>query len=836
MNIELPELSLVLLVGVSGSGKSTFARKHFKPTEILSSDFCRGLVADDENDQTATTAAFAVLHSILRERLKAGRLTVIDATNVQPEARKPLVAIAREFHVLPVAVVVDIDEATCRQRNLARPDRAFGPHVIRMQASQLRRGLRGLRDEGFRHIFRLDSVAAIEETTVARVPLWNNKKDDHGPFDIIGDVHGCLVELRALLAKLGWDTTQEPPAPPPGRKAVFVGDLVDRGPDSPGVLKLVMALVQAGSALCVPGNHEVKLLKLLNGKKVSLKHGLERTAQQLEAETPEWKASVARFVDGLVSHVVLDGGNLVVAHAGLKAEMQGRGSGAVRQFCLFGETTGETDEFGLPVRYNWAADYRGSATVVYGHTPVPEATWLNRTLCIDTGCVFGGKLTALRWPEKAIVAVPALAEHYPPTKPLVPAARADAFIDIGDVQGKRIVSTRFGRNITIREENGAAALEVLSRFAVDPEWLITLPPTMSPVTTCETGPELERPEQAFAYFKDEGVAEVVVEEKHMGSRALVVVAKDANSARRRFGINDGSDGVIVTRTGRRFFNDASLEQALLSRIRSAAVDAGLWDELHTDWLCLDCELMPWSVKAQELVSHQYAHVGSAAAADTGAVVAALTRSVGHLPETAALLAQFAERQQNATSFNEVFRRYCWNVGSVDDLRLAPFHLLASEGAVHDDKDHVWHMETLGRLATHPSLQQTAWRLVNLDDDDRVADCVAWWEELTRGGGEGVVVKPRSFLQQGTRGLVQPALKVRGREYLRLIYGPDYTVAENLDRLRQRAVGARRSLAQREFMLGLEALHRFVDREPLHRVHECVFGVLALESEPADPIL
>jgi protein phosphatase len=266
----------------------------------------------------------------------------------------------------------------------------------------------------------------VEQTTVARVPLWNNKKHDHGPFDIIGDVHGCLVELRTLLQKLGWDTACEPPTPPPGRKAVFVGDLVDRGPDSPGVLKLVMALVQNGSALCVPGNHEVKLLKFLSGKKVSLKHGLERTAQQLEAETEEWKASVARFVDGLVSHVVLDGGNLVVAHAGLKAEMQGRGSGAVRQFCLFGETTGETDEFGLPVRYNWAADYRGSATVVYGHTPVPEATWLNRTLCIDTGCVFGGKLTALRWPEKAIVSVPATAEHYPPTKPLLPAPRVDA--------------------------------------------------------------------------------------------------------------------------------------------------------------------------------------------------------------------------------------------------------------------------------------------------------------------------------------------------------------------------------------------------------------------------
>ncbi len=836
MKLEIPELSLVVLVGVSGSGKSTFARKHFKPTEILSSDFCRGLVADDENDQAATTAAFNVLHTILRERLKAGRLTVIDATNVQPEARAPLVQIARDHHLLPVAIVVDVDERICHARNAARADRQFVAHVVRMQSSQLRRGARGLREEGFRHVYRLLSVDDVDAAVVDRTPLWNNLKHLRGPFDIIGDVHGCREECERLLTLLGYDLATL--THPQQRTAVFVGDLVDRGPDSPGVLKLVMKLVRAGTALCVPGNHEVKLLKFLQGKKVALKHGLEKTAEQFDAEDAAFKADVVEFVDGLVSHVVLDGGALVVAHAGLKAEMQGRGSGAVRQFCLFGETTGETDAFGLPVRYNWAADYRGSATVVYGHTPVPTATWLNRTICVDTGCVFGGKLTALRWPEKQIVSVDAVREHYPPTRPLAPPKREDRLVDITDVQGKFIVNTRYGRNVTIREEHGAAALEVMSRFAVDPEWLVYLPPTMSPVETCDASSAeaayLEHPHQAFAYFRDEGVAEVVVEEKHMGSRAVVVVCKDVAAAVRRFGVDAefaSAAGVVVTRTGRQFFKHKLVEAQLLQRLREAVDRAGLWSELQTDWLVLDCELMPWSVKAQELLKTQYARTGCAAEAALKAVVDVASAT----PAAAALLARFQERQENARAFNDAWARYCWDVASVDDLRLAPFCLLASEGAVHDDKDHVWHLATLSRLID-PIVQHTRHRVVDVDDEDAVAACVRWWEDLTQSGGEGVVVKPRRFLVEGSRGIVQPGLKVRGRDYLRLIYGMDHTLPENLERLRRRSVGAKRSLAQREFMLGLEALHRFVDHEGVHAVHACVFGVLALESEPVDPTL
>ncbi|HXP43008.1 MAG TPA: polynucleotide kinase-phosphatase, partial [Candidatus Acidoferrales bacterium] len=527
MNITIPELSLVVLVGPSGCGKSSFARAHFKPTEVLSSDFCRGLVSDDENAQAATKDAFEVLHFIARKRLAAGRLTVVDATNVQPEARKPLVALAREFHVLPVAIVLNLPEKLCHERNQSRPDRQFGPHVVRNQSQQLRRSLRGLEREGFRHVFTLSTPEDVSSVGIVRQPLWNNLKHEHGPFDIIGDVHGCYDELTALLAQIGYKIDSGPDGPkttpPDGRKAVFVGDLVDRGPRIPDVLRLVMRMVDEGTALCVPGNHDMKLMKKLKGRDVQMTHGLADSVQQLDKESPEFKQAVIKFLDDLVSHYVFDDGKLVVAHAGMKEEMQGRGSGKVRDFALYGETTGETDDYGLPVRYNWAAEYRGTAMVVYGHTPIAEPEWLNRTINIDTGCVFGGKLTALRYPERELVSVPALHTYYESVKPFLaedksaPALTAqqqlDDLLDIEDVIGKRIINTRLNRTITIREENAITALEVMSRFASNPKWLIYLPPTMSPCETSRRDGLLEHPEDAFAYYLHEGVHKVVCEQK-----------------------------------------------------------------------------------------------------------------------------------------------------------------------------------------------------------------------------------------------------------------------------------------------------------------------------------
>lgn len=843
----------MLLIGPSGCGKSTFAREHFKSTEVLSSDFCRGLVSDDENEQAATKDAFEVLHFIARKRLAAGKLTVVDATNVQPESRKPLVALAREFHVLPIALVFNFAERICQDRNRARPDRDFGAHVIRNQAQQLRRSLRGLEREGFRHVHVFEKPEQLDGLVIERQPLWNNLRHEHGPFDIIGDVHGCFDELIELFRNLGYsvDVTcgSTIVTPPDGRKAIFVGDLVDRGPKISQTLRMAMAMVTAGTALCVPGNHDKKLLRKLRGKDVQITHGLSDSLAQLEPESAEFKKEIADFIDNLVSHYVLDDGKLVVAHAGMKEEMQGRGSGAVRSFALFGETTGETDEFGLPVRYNWAADYRGRAMVVYGHTPVAEPEWLNRTINIDTGCVFGGKLTALRYPEKELVSVPALRQYYAPAKPflseeaqaptgLTRQQELEDLLDIDDVIGKRIVETRLHGNLTIREENAIAALEVVSRFAANPKWLIYLPPTMSPSQTSKEPGLLEHPAEAFNYFRKEHIDAVICEQKHMGSRAVVVVCRDRDAATRRFGIVEDEIGVCYTRTGRQFFSEGPLEREFLDRIRQALDKAALWDELQTDWVCLDCELMPWSAKAQELLRQQYAPTGAAARAGLRQSIAALAMAAERNTDAKSLLEWYHQRQDMTGKYVEAYRRYCWPVHALDDLKLAPFHFLASEGCLHTDKDHVWHMKMAARLAeADPALiLATPFKTVDVNNESSLAEGIAWWEELTSTGGEGIVVKPLSFIGRNRRGLIQPAIKCRGREYLRIIYGPEYTAPQHLDRLRARGLSTKRSLALREFALGIEALQRFVEREPLRRVHECVFGVLALESEPVDPRL
>jgi protein phosphatase len=867
MNISIPKLSFVVLIGPSGSGKSTFARRHFLSSEVLSSDYCRGLVSDNENDQAATNDAFEVLHYVAAKRLARGRLTVVDATNVQPEARAPLVALARKYHCLPVAIVLNLSEDLCHKRNRDRQDRAFGPHVIRQQKTQLRRALRGLKREGFRHVIVLESVEEIEAAVVERVPLWNDRRHEHGPFDIIGDVHGCADELQELLVRLGYGklviADHEPGwtnityVHPKGRKAVFVGDLVDRGPRVLDTLSIVRNMVQSGSAICVPGNHDMKLFKKLSGRDVQITHGLAQTVAEIDALPDEVRdpfcKSLAEFLDGLVSHFVLDDGKLVVAHAGMKEEMQGRGSGKVRDFALYGETTGETDEFGLPVRCNWAAEYRGSAMVVYGHTPIPEPEWLNRTVNVDTGCVFGGKLTALRYPEKEFVSVPAKQTYCEPSRPFLPVEQQapvlsaqqlhDDLLDAEDVIGKRIVTTRLHHNVTIREENATAALEVMSRFAANPKWLIYLPPTMSPSETTKQAGLLEHPAEAFAYFRNQGIPQVVCEEKHMGSRAVVIVCRDEAAAYERFGVMEDEFGIVYTRTGRRFFSDTNLERQFLERLRASLTASGFWEENNTTWACLDCELMPWSAKAQELLRTQYAAVGAAGNASLPVVVSALEQTAGRLNGEAAekiggLLTKYRDIGNNVGKFVSAYRQYCWSVESLDDLRLAPFHLLATEGKVLTHQNHLWHMERLAKICQHDPkfLLATQFQVVDVTNPDSEQAGVEWWESLTARGGEGMVIKPMDFIIRGKKGLVQPALKCRGREYLRIIYGPDYTADEHLTRLRSRGLGAKRSLALREFALGIEGLERFVQHEPLRRVHECVFGVLALESEPVDPRL
>jgi protein phosphatase len=282
----------------------------------------------------------------MRSRYSIGEL------GTKAEDRQHLLKLAKQYHCFAVAIVLNLPPELCHERNQHRPDRQFGEHIVRRHSDNIRRSLKSLDREGFRFIYQLNSVAQINNVTIDRVPLWSNLNHERGPFDILGDIHGCADELEMLLTKLGYrsqptanlatDSFWQFPTytHPEGRKAIFVGDLVDRGDRILDTVKLVHNMMVAGSAFCVCGNHEFKLLKYLRGKKVKINYGLDKSIAEIEAITAEYRTAhrqeLEKFLDSLIAHYTIDDGKLVVAHAGLKEELQGRTSGAVRSFAMYG--------------------------------------------------------------------------------------------------------------------------------------------------------------------------------------------------------------------------------------------------------------------------------------------------------------------------------------------------------------------------------------------------------------------------------------------------------------------------------------------------------------------
>lgn len=411
----------------------------------------------------------------------------------------------------------------------------------------------------------------------------------------------------------------------------------------------------------------------------------------------------------------------------------------------------------------------------------------------------------------------------------------DALPCVESLLAGRRLDTELRQGIEVRRENAVAAFETVNRFAVAPQWLVYVPPTMSPSETSANPEYLEHPHEALDFYARHGVSHVVCQQKHMGSRAVVVVCRDQEVARRRFGIDDPLAGSCYTRMGRRFFTDDTLERQFMSKVRGSITRAGLWDQLNTDWMVLDCELMPWSAKARELIRRQFASLGAAAHAALPLAIQSMEQALQLGQKVEADLAKLRERLLCASLFRQAYNQYCWPVTSIDDYKLAPFHLLASEGVVHSHRDHVWHMETLGRIADASDgiVIRTPYQVVNVHDANEVERVTRWWMELTAAGGEGMVVKPYDFISRDGHGPIQPAIKCRGREYLRIIYGPDYTIPAHLNRLRERGLSTKRSLALKEFALGMESLQRFVRGHKLGYVHQYAFGVLALETEPVD---
>jgi protein phosphatase len=847
--ITVTSPGLVLLVGCIGAGKSTLAQRLFEKHEIVSIDDYREVVSGDRRDQGATADAVAVAAEVVERRLKRRLLTVIDATNVRSEDRRVWTEIAARTHSLVTAIVLDPGQGFCQRMAEARDGDRHSPKAVAQQHNTLARDRRRLKHDGIRNIVTLSDPAMIAAAELVRRPTWNDLRTEHGPFDIIGDIHGMTDELEELLVKLGWaviwvNNPGEGRHPslfhPDGRKLVFLGDACDRGPRSLDALLIMKEAVSSGHGFAVASNHDDRLQRWLKGREVTISHGLDATIAEFEGKSAQFRSDMADFIDGLSGHLVFDGGRLAVAHVGLREDMILGASREARQFAVFGPM-GLPGKDGKIAREDWADEYRGSTHIVYGHTVVDEPVWHNRTINIDTGAVFGGSLTALRWPEKELVSVKAKSQHAILDNPPFSRKKTDdpALISFSEVSGKKYVETSVLGRITVDARHMSGALEHFARHTIDPRWLVYVPPTMSPVEASSEGDFLEHPEQAFDYYRKQGLKEVVMETKHMGSRALALVCRDEETARNRFGVTDGSTGHIWSRSGRPFFKDADRHDVL--RKIAAGAAQSLFKTLATDWLLLDCEIMPWNAKAAELIERQYAPTGSAAALSAIHAADALARFADRgLEDMSELTKRMSRRHYNAVAFGEAWRGYCWNVDDIDDVTIAPFHVLASEGRVHHSAAHLQHIAWITELAAHVDdlrFAATSCMTVDLNDPSQMKMATDHWLTETEKGAEGVVVKPSVFHVGGDkRSSIQPALKVRGRNYLRIIYGPDYDLPDNLSRLRERGIAQKRQRALQQAALGIEGLERLVRGDPVRSFHQCVFASIALDSDALDPRL
>jgi len=412
--IRVPKGALVVLCGVSGSGKSTLAQRHFSPTQIVSSDHCRAMLSDDPTNQKVSYKAFELMHWIIDERLHFRHTTAVDSTALNKNARLELLRIARRQHAPTIFVCLNVSLKTCIERDRAR-ERSVGPEVIERQYAMLQKTLLSVQSEDWDQIVVLTDGQIESAEFVSQLGSFD-LRHLQGPFDIIGDVHGCLDELRELIDKLGYVEQQNGVLSHPQRRClVFLGDLADRGPYNAEAFAFVMSLTQANVALYTPGNHCNKLMRYLQGRKVHTEQGLEMTIGQVEArddQQPGFKDQLRRFIENAPTYLWLDGGALAVTHGGLKEWMIGQDRPSVQRMCLYGDATGRMNPDGTPERLDWAAEYVGKTAIIYGHTPTPGPVWKNNTINIDQGCVFGGWMTALRWPEREIAQVKARQAYY----------------------------------------------------------------------------------------------------------------------------------------------------------------------------------------------------------------------------------------------------------------------------------------------------------------------------------------------------------------------------------------------------------------------------------------
>ncbi|MFY3791119.1 polynucleotide kinase-phosphatase [Ureibacillus sp. MALMAid1270] len=863
MDVLIPNAGIVLLIGPSNSGKSTLLKQLVKkgqilPSEIVSSDQFRVLVSDVEfidlsnksgdeadtlfdNYQKISAEAFSMMDSLIETRCRLNKLTIVDATHLYSEDRKKYISMAKNNHVPIISLVMDVDQSVLLERDKER-ENPRGSKRIKQQYQVFKREKRFIKKEGYLatyFISHTNEIEVIRRENPLHLDLGNG-------IDIIGDIHGCYDEMIQLLEKLGYEQNAEQYyIHPEGRKFLSLGDIMSRGPQSMKTMEFFLRHVNNGLAYMIDSNHGWKIARWLDGKNVTLSHGdelVEAEFRQYEVTHGTEKADTLKYAikDLLLkspSHYVITKNGiptLVCTHAGMKDEFIGKQSFDISDFCRYGDNEG-LDDTGRPIRKDWTIHHKTNTLIVWGHDPKPKPLVINNTINIDQGVVFGGELTAFRYPEKEFVAIQATTDYSEgKSNPLLELKkkRLDPPNIAQFIDGFTVTTDVFGE-VRIPKEHAIPAIDTVSHFTVPLEELVYIPPTMSPTPSPSSLENyLEHPKEAIDYYKSMGIHRMVAEKKHMGSRGILLLFKDQETGFKYVGRN--TLGVIYTRTGRRFFDD-NTELEILSRINKGLTTSNYFDKYGTEFVLLDAEIMPWNLKAKELISSQYAHVSENAILDRSVLKSKIERALGNHKELENWLEEYDEKLTNAQIFKEVFQKYCWEINNIDQIQIAPFHLLAHSSETFFDKPHTWHMEKNKEFSTLDTIfVETEYKVIH--DESSEEEVRAWWEEITADGHEGIVIKPEIFVSRSKGKLVQPAIKVRGKKYLHIIYGMDYLQPENLRRLKERKVGKKQKLALKEFSLGVEGIQRFVNGESISRIHECVLGTLAMESDPVDPRL
>ncbi|MFB7641497.1 polynucleotide kinase-phosphatase [Peribacillus butanolivorans] len=863
MQIVLPHAGIVLLIGPSNSGKSTWLKSMIEqeeilPSEVVSSDAFRVLVSDiefidwrgrpkDEADnlmdeyQSISGEAFSMMDSVIEARCRLNKLTFIDATNLHPDDRKRYISLAQKNNVPILSIVLDIPEEDLLVRDEQR-EHPRGKRRIKQQYQTFKREKRVLKKEGYSSLYTLkgtEDIQVIRRTN----PI---EKDIQNGIDIIGDIHGCYKEMILVLEKLGYQKNEEGLyLHPEGRKFVSIGDVMSRGPESLKTMIFFYEHVQKDVAYMIDSNHGWKIARWLDGRDVTLNHGDEKVEEEFKAYEEEYgsekaeetKQSLKEFLLQAPSHYVFtknDVQTLVCVHAGIKDAFIGKQSEAVRDFCRYGDTNG-FDEKGKPVRKDWYISHKKSSLIVWGHDPKPQPLLINNTINIDQGAVFGGALTAFRHPEGEFISVQSSQDFSGADDNPLREWEKNRLNppNIGKfINGYSVLTEKMGE-IKIHQDIVKPAIDTVSHFTIPIEQLIYIPPTMSPTPSPSSLENyLEHPKEAIDYYRSHGIQTMIAEKKHMGSRAILFLFKDTEAAKKHTGIE--SLGVIYTRTGRRFF-DVATEEELVLKINQDLHESGYFEKYDTDYVLLDAEIMPWNLKAKELISSQYAHVSENAILDRTMLKEKIAEAARENMELKGWLEEYEQKLENAYTFKEVFQKYCWEIEDINSIQIAPFHVLAHSNETFFDQPHTWHMEMNREFATRSSLfVETEYKLITSEASEE--EVIKWWQDITSEGHEGIVIKPEFYISRNKGKLLQPAIKVRGRKYLNIIYGMDYLLPKNLERLKSRNTGKKQKLALREFSLGIEGIQRYVKGESIERVHECVLGTLAMESDPVDPRL